>query len=155
MTGLTTNYPSSALPLNLLDEAVGLFPIFYNGLLISGHLLLGAHWSDTNRLSPLLSVIPKEIGLLMESHAWLSLVVEDKILFSALLVPTAVIISFLFQWSLLLVLDDSSLGTTNNMDEGEDSMLRRVHPKKRSVSWVNSVPRQFLTNGSFLRFLIN
>jgi len=34
--------------------------------------------------------------------------------------------------------------------EGEDSMLRRVHPKKRSVSWVNSVPRQFLPNGSFL-----
>jgi len=32
---------------------------------------------------------------------------------------------------------------------GEDSMLRRVHPKKRSVSWVNSVPRQFLPNGSF------
>ena len=34
--------------------------------------------------------------------------------------------------------------------EGEDSMLRRVHPKKRSVSWVNSVPRQFLPNGSLL-----
>ena len=33
---------------------------------------------------------------------------------------------------------------------GEDSMLRRVHPKKRSVSWVNSVPRQFLPNGSLL-----
>jgi len=31
---------------------------------------------------------------------------------------------------------------------GEDSMLRRVHPKKRSVSWVNSVLRQFLPNGS-------
>ena len=31
-------------------------------------------------------------------------------------------------------------------------MLRRVHPKKRSVSWVNSVPRQFLPNGSsFIR----
>ena len=27
-------------------------------------------------------------------------------------------------------------------------MLRRVHPKKRSVSWVNSVLRQFLPNGS-------
>ena len=33
---------------------------------------------------------------------------------------------------------------------GEDSMLRRVHPKKRSVSWVNSVLRQFLPNGSWL-----
>jgi len=29
-------------------------------------------------------------------------------------------------------------------------MLRRVHPKKRSVSWVNSVLRQFLPNGSSL-----
>jgi len=34
---------------------------------------------------------------------------------------------------------------------GEDSMLRRVHPKKRSVSWVNSVLRQFLPNGSSFR----
>ena len=37
---------------------------------------------------------------------------------------------------------------------GEDSMLRRVHPKKRSVSWVNSVPRQFLPNGSFPNYSI-
>ena len=36
---------------------------------------------------------------------------------------------------------------------GEDSMLRRVHPKKRSVSWVNSVLRQFLPNGSSLTFI--
>ena len=33
-------------------------------------------------------------------------------------------------------------------NEGEDSMGRRVHPQKRSVSWVNSVLRQFLANGS-------
>ena len=31
--------------------------------------------------------------------------------------------------------------------KGEDSMGRRVHPQKRSVSWVNSVLRQFLPNG--------
>ena len=30
---------------------------------------------------------------------------------------------------------------------GDDSMGRRVHPYKRSVSWVNSVQRQFLGNG--------
>ena len=29
----------------------------------------------------------------------------------------------------------------------EDSLGRRVHPQKRSVSWVNSVLRQFLANG--------
>jgi hypothetical protein len=30
---------------------------------------------------------------------------------------------------------------------GEDSVGRRVHPEKRSVSWVNSVLRQFLPHG--------
>ena len=38
---------------------------------------------------------------------------------------------------------------------GEDSMLWRVHPKKRSVSWVNSVSRQFLPNGSLSIILIS
>ena len=36
----------------------------------------------------------------------------------------------------------------NTINKGEDSMGRRVHPQKRSVSWVNSVLRQFLPNGS-------
>ena len=31
--------------------------------------------------------------------------------------------------------------------KGEDSMWRRVRPLKRSMSWVNSVLRQFLPNG--------
>jgi len=34
---------------------------------------------------------------------------------------------------------------------GEDSVGRRVHPEKRSVSWVNSVLRQFLPHGPTAR----
>ena len=38
-------------------------------------------------------------------------------------------------------------GPKGSLSVGEDFMRRRVHPWKRSVSWVNSVLRQFLANG--------
>ena len=43
---------------------------------------------------------------------------------------------------------------TKNTKQEQNFMVRRVHHQKRSVSWVNSVLRQFLPNDSFSSSLV-
>ena len=43
--------------------------------------------------------------------------------------------------------EDGCFWVLLSFPDGEDSVGRRVHPEKRSVSWVNSVLRQFLPHG--------